>query len=711
MTSTVLRREPGTTRFPAPPEAERGFRPDIQGVRALAVALVVGYHLWPRLVPGGFVGVDVFFVVSGFLISGHLARTLARTGRIDVVDFYARRARRLMPAAVLVLTVTWLGSLLLLPTTRLVDTAQQVRAAAVYLQNWLLAADSVAYLKSDDAASPVQHFWSLAVEEQFYLAWPLLFVVAGVVAFRLSLRPGVRGALETRVVAGRRVALVLAAAVVVVSLAVSVRLTATDASAAYFVTPTRVWELGLGGVLALLPTAVTARVARVGMLGWAGLVVVIVSAFTLDGSAAFPGAVALWPVIGTVLLLAAGSSRARLGPARVLSAGPAVALGDISYSLYLWHWPLIVFWTTWTGRPAGPLDGAAVLVAALLLSTATKRYVEDGVRTSPAFRGSARRSLALLLAIVVPVALTTVWLGGRPTDSAVSADASHPGAAVLAGAVTAPSGVEAIPSLERAQHDYGAYGSGPGGCQSEQADAAETLCYFGDLTHPTRTVALVGDSVAATWFDDLAAMAQERHWRLVTDLHSLCPWSATLANTPYTADTPYVSCHTWGQRVLKTMITEVRPDVVVTSARPVVGTPAHPKAGPAAFAELGDGMAAYWRGLGRHGIEVAAVREPPEMGLDVPDCLSRPGAQPADCSVPAATAVLAETPVLVAARALGDAVTLIDLNRYICGPQVCEAVVGNVVVYIDQHHLTTTYASTIRPYLERRLLAVPGLRR
>ena len=709
MTSSILQGERATVRRPAAPEADSGFRPDIQGVRALAVALVVGYHLSPGLIPGGFVGVDVFFVVSGFLISGHLARTLARTGRVDVVDFYARRVRRLMPAAVLVLVVTWLGSLLVLPTTRLVDTAQQVRASAVYLQNWLLAADSVAYLKSDDAASPVQHFWSLSVEEQFYLAWPLLFVLAGVIAFRLSLRPGTRSVRGTRMAAGRRAALVLAVAVVVVSLTVSVRATATNASAAYFVTPTRVWELALGGVLALLPTWLTDRVARVGLLGWAGLVIVIGSAFVLDGSAAFPGAVALWPVGGAVLLLAAGSSKASRGPARVLSAGPAVALGDISYSLYLWHWPLIVFWMTWTGRPVGLLDGASLVLVALLLSTATKRYVEDAVRTSPLFRGSTRRSMALLLAVVLPVALTTVWLGGRPTTSAVSADASHPGAAVLAGDATAPPGIEAIPGLERAQHDYGAYGSGPGGCQSEQADAAETLCYFGDTTHPTKTVALVGDSVAATWFDDLAAMAQERHWRLVTDLHSLCPWSATMANTPYTASSPYVSCHTWGQRVLQTMITDVRPDVVVTSARPVVGTPAHPEAGPAAFAELGEGMAAYWRELERRGIQVVGVREPPEMGFDVPDCLSKPGSRPEDCSAPARTAILDDTPVLVAARALGHAVTLIDLNRYICGPQVCEAIVGNVVVYIDRHHLTTTYASTIRPYFEERLLAVPGL--
>ena len=182
-----------------------------------------------------------------------------------------------------------------------------------------------------------------------------------------------------------------------------------------------------------------------------------------------------------------------------------------------------------------------------------------------------------------------------------------------------------------------------------------------------------------------------------------------MANTPYTARTPYVSCHDWGRRVLSTMLDDVRPDVVITSARPVVGTPEHPQAGPEAFAQIGEGMASYWSELEDAGIEVVAVREPPEMGFDVPDCLSRPGATTAGCSTPAATAIIPGTPVVRAAAALGDRVDLVDLNRYLCGPLTCEPVVGNVVVYVDRHHVTTTYASTVRPYLEARLAEVPGL--
>src|SRR5215470_13246549 len=200
--------------------AERDFRPDIQGLRAIAVAMVVVYHLYPSLLPGGFVGVDVFFVISGYLITGHLWRGYQRTGKVGLVDFWGRRAKRLVPAAALVLTVTWVASRLLLPATRLADTADQVRASALYFQNWLLAHNAVDYLKSNDAASPLQHFWSLSVEEQFYLLWPWLFLAAAIVARQRARRTGRHRGPGINV--GLAVAAGLAGALVLGSLAYSV---------------------------------------------------------------------------------------------------------------------------------------------------------------------------------------------------------------------------------------------------------------------------------------------------------------------------------------------------------------------------------------------------------------------------------------------------------------------------------------------------------
>ena len=218
----------------------RGFRPDVQGLRALAVSMVVIYHLYPSLVPGGFAGVDVFFVISGFLITRHLWRGYQRDGRVRLLDFWGRRARRLVPAAALVLGVTWVVARLVLPPGRLADTAGQIRASALYFQNWQLAHEAVDYLTSNAAATPVQHFWSLSVEEQFYLVWPLLFVFAALAGRRH----------RCVVLAGFVVTLVAA------SLVYSVYETRVDRAAAYFLTTTRMWELGAGGVLAMLPERV-----------------------------------------------------------------------------------------------------------------------------------------------------------------------------------------------------------------------------------------------------------------------------------------------------------------------------------------------------------------------------------------------------------------------------------------------------------------------
>ena len=318
---------------------ERGFRPDIQGLRALAVGMVVVYHLYPGLLPGGFAGVDVFFVISGFLITGHLLREYRKTGTISLLGFWGRRAKRLLPAAALVLTVTWLAARFVLPSTRLGETADQIRASALYFQNWQLSWNAVDYLKSDSAATPVQHFWSLSVEEQFYLAWPLLFLLAALAARTVRRRavpparprpagtpaahtaPGQTQPPETRQaqtqrarrLRGHQVVFALAAAVVISSFCYSVYYTRVNPAAAYFVTTTRVWELGLGGLLALLPGRVSGRLARCGPLGWAGLGLVVASAFVLNGTLAFPGYLALLPAGGAAALILGGSAAARFG--------------------------------------------------------------------------------------------------------------------------------------------------------------------------------------------------------------------------------------------------------------------------------------------------------------------------------------------------------------------------------------------------------------
>ena len=669
----------------------RGFRPDIQGTRAIAVVMVVVYHLHPAWLPGGFAGVDVFFVISGFLITGHLLREYRKTSRVNLLAFWGRRAKRLVPAAVLVLTATWLLSRLVLPVTRLADTAAQIRASALYYQNWQLAWNAVDYLKSADAASPVQHFWSLSVEEQFYLGWPLLFLLAATVG--LTARQG------SRPDRGHHAAIALAAAVVAGSLWYSVYDTNANPASAYFVTTTRIWELGLGGLLALLPAAAATRAGRLGPLGWAGLGLVIASGFLLSGTAAFPGVLALLPAGGAALLILGGSAQARFGPHRLTSTRPMVFIGGISYSLYLWHWPLIVLWLAWSGHAINLASAAAIAAIAVALSWLTKVWVEDRVRTASLLSGHNWRSVATAFAAAVPVLLVSLFVASEPAPWDGKLGPGYPGAAVLANKLIAVVPKPVLPSPAALQ--LPAYWQQ--GCLVPNASPTPKKCVYGERSHPALTVALVGDSMAGDWFTPLRAIAEKRHWRLVTDLHSACPLSSALLITPHTGG-PYTSCHTWGRAVMHDLVAHIKPDVVITSEYPIVGTVRHPAGGPQSAVDIAKGMAKYWRQLEHHGISVVAIKETPLPGLNIPECVAQNLGEPSVCDVPRSKAIRRHLPTVYAARAMRGKVPLIDMNPLICGPLDCSPVVGNVLVYQDTHHLTSTYTLTTAPYLERRLL-------
>ena len=305
------------------------MRGDIQGLRALAVAAVVVYHLWPKALPGGYVGVDVFLVISGFLITSHLLReppvTWAAVGR-----FWGRRVRRLLPASAVVIVVTVAASAALLPSTLLAQAASEALSSALYVQNWALAASATDYLAATADATPFRHYWTLSVEEQFYLVWPLIVGGATVLGARWSAgrRSGARADGRADGRAGARAGgatwpVPVAVAVVVVgSLAWSVHLTASNPASAYYVTPTRMWELALGGAVAVVGTRLRAGARVRSVLAWAGLGAVVVAAITFDAGTPFPGAWALLPVSGAALVIAAGASPTS-GPARLLGVRPA----------------------------------------------------------------------------------------------------------------------------------------------------------------------------------------------------------------------------------------------------------------------------------------------------------------------------------------------------------------------------------------------------
>jgi len=332
------------------------------------VGAVVLHHGWPAVAPAGYMGVDVFFVVSGFLITGLLLRDVARTGRMHLGDFYLRRARRILPAAIVVLLAVALATVLLAPQRLWGAWLREVVASALYFQNWLLLADSQNPALADLDSSPVQHFWSLSVEEQFYLVWPLLLIPGLWLASR-------RGANRVAVLA------IVLGTVTAASFVLELTATAADHNVAYFSTLTRGWEFGVGGLLALVAgTPLAAKHALRAGVSWVGLALIVVPILTFRATEAFPGVVVLLPVVGTLGVIWAGMPEVAWSPARLAGLRPVQWLGDVSYSLYLWHWPIFMFVPYLTGMPSPAWLMAVLVAASVTVAGLSKRFIEDPLR-------------------------------------------------------------------------------------------------------------------------------------------------------------------------------------------------------------------------------------------------------------------------------------------------------------------------------------------
>ncbi len=691
----------------------RGFRGDIEGLRAIAVLSVLLWHGGLTALPGGFVGVDVFFVISGFLITRLIVTEIEQTGRLSLIGFYGRRAKRLLPGAAVVLATTLVLSYLFLPKTRWAETGWDVVSSGIYAVNWRLAERSVDYLASDQAPSAVQHFWSLAVEEQFYLAWPPLLLLAAAL-IRRSRRAGrsIRGPL-----------LVCMLLIAVPSLTWSIYLSSSDPGRAYFHSTTRAWELAIGAGLAIVAASL-GRMPRAlaVVLGWSGMGAVLASFVVIDRSMPFPGYVALLPTLGAAAVIAAGPAAGRGGPVMLLGLSPMRAVGSLSYSLYLWHWPLLV-----VARAAlGDLSVAqslTVVAFSFLPAYLTYRFVENPFRYAQAVQYSPTRAIQLgMLCTAIPVIAGllfqfTVWPprgASRPVPSVIadaglakSADPAAPrmGAAVLA---SSPGGDrkgapvdrpgQFVPDALAARNDLpDLYRQG---CQASGTDTEPRSCTYGNQS-ASFTIALVGDSHAAQWAPALQAIATAKGWQLVTYTKSACPFlSAEVAN----GDRPYTSCTSWNRTLLARLTGDQRPNLVVTSSsnyRAVRGDRVLDS--EESRSALGEGMHTTWKALGSAGVKTVVLRDTPRPDIDIAECASQYPNRMTKCAVDRDEALSGIGERQVAAAASLRNVTLVDLNDAICPTDRCAAVIGGVLVYRDTNHLTATYAATLAPRLNAAL--------
>ncbi|RYP87782.1 acyltransferase [Nocardioides guangzhouensis] len=686
------------------------IRVDIEGLRAIATLLVLPYHAGLMLFPGGFVGVDVFFVISGFVITGQLLKEVDRSGRISLLAFYARRAKRLLPASAVVLVATSVMLWLWVPRIRWETTGGDIVASALYFVNWRLADRSVDYLAEDVPPSAVQHFWSLAVEEQFYVFWPLLLIGADWLARRLRVRR------DLTVLAGL-------ALVAVPSLLWAVHQASANPERAYFVTTTRVWEFTVGAVVAVLATRAARLPRPVALaLAWAGLALILLAARIYTAETTWPGAYALVPTVGTALFIAGGDAAGRFGPVSILKNGFMQFLGYLTYSLYLWHWPLLIVAREHFGG-ISVTTGLLIVVLCVVPAWLSFHLVENPIRNARSLSRSPRAALSLglnftLLGVAAGLALV-VAVGA--TSTGVPANAQ--GAAVLSSAPTADRAGKPVdrvsggitPDPVKAPEDVpGLYADG---CQVSTTSSDPVSCSYGPKDAGT-TIAVVGDSKAAQWVPALEILAREHDWRVVTYTKSACQFSAAEISLD---GAPYASCTAWGRNVLDRLTTKDRPDLVLTAGQRDSGIVGESD-GELDLSEdaMVTGLGDMWRRLTDSGSKVLVLADTPQTFQQVYACVSEHPDELTRCTYDRAKGIAGSgAPVQKrAAGALGavdltdgkaprrDAGPLyyLDLVDWICPSSACPPVIGNVLIYRQGSHLTKTYVETLAPRLEKALL-------
>ena len=643
-------------------------RGDLQGLRAVAVLLVVLGHAGLPFLQGGYVGVDVFFVLSGYLITGLLLRQAERDGRVRLGDFYVRRARRILPAAVLALVVTDVVAHHLLNLVRAREAVSDSVWAAFFMANVHFAQAGSDYFAQGQPPSPVQNFWTLAVEEQFYIVWPVALALILGVAFL------------------RRRLLWIAVAAAVASLAWSIQATTNDRTAAYFSTRARVWELALGAILAIVAPRLPAFGA------WLGLAFIVAAGVAFSDSTAFPGYAALLPAVGAALVIAAAPG----GASRVLSVAPMRYVGDRSYAFYLWHWPVLVIAAEYAGHELSAVVRLGLLAGAFALSIVTYGLYENPIRRMKWRRQTGAllwpASAAVILAVAVPILVSLnakeariadAAAAVRPaelTDTATVARGSWTPLPAVSAAVAAAKRNAAVPwpltpAVTDLRRDFYSF---PAGCAAGKNETSSTVCHLG-ATGAAKTIAVIGDSHAQMWMPTILKMARRDGWEVV-------PFVKVGCVPPKWLHTKDWGCTVWYQWALG-RAAQLHPQVTLIAAS-WADDPHPAKAVYAVSAMIGR--------VKRFSATTIVIGDSPHQHRMPADCLLSSGATMRTCTARASLAEL-QTDASVAASAAKHDVGFVKVTGWFCGRAskiavLCPLVVNRTISWIDLGHVSETYA-------------------
>lgn len=668
-------KQPGTTK-----SGRRKYLPEVQGLRALAVLMVVAYHVWFGRISGG---VDIFLLVSAFLLTGQFTRKLESGKGLKLVKYWVHLFKRLLPLITVTLLATLAATWMFLPKIEWGSIFSQTWASLFYYQNWFLAAESVDYYATDHSqASPLQHFWSLSIQGQIFILWPLIFAAAALISRRgrLKIRP---------------LLIYIFGGIFLVSLLFSIVTTRTNQSFAYFDTRTRLWEFALGSLLALLlPYIRVGRGARI-FLGWLGVVAMLSCGLILQVGQQFPGYMALWPTLAAACIIVAGFTDSKFGADRLLSWKPLVKLGDSSYALYLFHWPLLVVFLVVSGRDhAGPKAGLAIVLVSVVAAIFATKYIDTPLRRNKWIEKKRRRAvvvIALCIALVaVPLSAWQVQLSVAEQAALSQAEKNNPGAAALRPGYIdeVEPGAPMLPSLATLGKQWVGL---PESCATEfkpQDAALAKICAQSKVDgEAAKTIVVVGDSHSEQWMGALIPVAEKHHWQLVSVLKGGCDFGSEAESSGRP-----VECVDYNNAVEKYVL-DLKPDAVYTMSTD-------------AKAESPDesvitGFSQSVKTFTKAGIEVIGVRDNPRFSSNKAKCVA--DGDVAACNYKKSEYLAASDPAASLNEIKGA--FMLDLTDRLCAGNECSPVIGNVLAYMDDNHLTKTYTTTMAPDLEERLLA------
>lgn len=672
----------------------KGFRLDVQGIRGFALILVLACHAELPGFEGGFVGLDIFYVLSGFLITGLIVTEIERRGTLSLLGFYGRRAKRLLPLAVTVLIVILAGSLLLFSTVRRDQVSGDVLAAALYFVNWRFISEQVDYFAFDDGAvSPVQHYWSLSVEEQFYIVWPAALLAVSLLAFRRGWN--IRGSMWLFV-----------APAGLASLVYCLIFTPQNPDAAYFSTLTRVWQLAAGAALMLaLPRGLRMPRSLSATLALAGLATLVATTLIFKSTDPYPGWRAILPTLATAAVIVAGTATFASAPIRLLSKAPLQYLGKISYAWYLWHWPAIVFAAVILGRVLSPAELALVTLLAWIPATLTHHGIEERFRRSRKLNALPGRSMAIGLAFTATAVFIAV--GIRASEPSIRTAPEEAVAGAQAVELANGSRTEA-PLQERAtalrpnpinaREDRGR--SFADGCMIRAPETEPPDCVYGDPDSDV-TVALFGDSHALQYSPTLIKLAERNGWRLLTYMRAAC----VIAVVNYKP-----GCSEWREKALERIEAE-RPDLVITATATTNRYRVRDEGGDElsrkeSLPYLIRGFRETQKRLLDTGAKVVLIRDQARAPFVPHECVADSLRNLRKCAFKPSRSDEYSFDYLAVKKM--SRVKMIDPMGILCPKDLCPAVIGNAVVYRDSYHLSATFARTLTNWLERRLPDIPN---